>query len=396
MKEVPLSTCERTSLVSSIHAGLRYDHRKFMEVRDITLNFGKDFGSCSATLGETRVLAQVTCEVVEPRPSRPNEGKLSIAVHLSPMAAPHLEPGRTNDIVDELQQILDRNIKESRCLDLESLCIQAEESVWQLRLDVTVLNHAGNLGDACNLASVAALRHFHRPDVTVEADGRVTVHTLEERQPIPTFMRKVPVCLTYAFFMEGEHCITVMDPTEQEERVMCGRLVVGLNPHGEITSLLFPGRMMMEKETLLSCIRKAFTKAKSVAETVQQAVEDDLTQRKTVSVKPRGYEVKNLRSDTDYNRWLIDQRVDKRKLMIEENVMPMEEEMQDPFEANVQQPEDSEDSDVNPPATSSKTPLGPSSHKKKKKESVMANGSEEEGDEEEEEVKSKLTAEDLL
>ena len=66
---------------------------------------------------------------------------------------------------------------------------------------------------------MAALRHFHRPDVTVEADGRVTVHTLEERQPVPTFMRKVPVCLTYAFFIEGEKCHVVMDPTEQEERV---------------------------------------------------------------------------------------------------------------------------------------------------------------------------------
>lgn len=83
-----------------------------------------------------------------------------------------------------------------------------------------VLNHAGNLGDACNLASVAALRHFHRPDVSVEADGRVTVHTLEEREPVPTFMRKVPVCLTYGFFMENdEKCHVVMDPTEREERV---------------------------------------------------------------------------------------------------------------------------------------------------------------------------------
>lgn len=83
-----------------------------------------------------------------------------------------------------------------------------------------VLNHAGNLGDACNLASVAALRHFHRPDVSVEADGRVTVHTLEEREPVPTFMRKVPVCLTYGFFMEDEErCHVVMDPTELEERV---------------------------------------------------------------------------------------------------------------------------------------------------------------------------------
>ena len=135
---------------------------------------------------------QVTCEVVEPPASRPNEGRLMISVHLSPMAAPHLEQGRGNDIVDELQQQLSRNIKDSKCLDLESLCILAEDSVWQLRLDVTVLNHCGNLLDACNLAGVAALRHFHRPDVTVEEDGRVTIHTLEEREPIPTFMKKIP------------------------------------------------------------------------------------------------------------------------------------------------------------------------------------------------------------
>ncbi|XP_045135543.1 exosome complex component RRP45A-like isoform X2 [Portunus trituberculatus] len=337
---------------------------------------------------------KVTCEVVEPRPSRPNEGKLSIAVHLSPMAAPHLEPGRTNDVVDELQQILDRNIKESRCLDLESLCIQAEESVWQLRLDVTVLNHAGNLGDACNLASVAALRHFHRPDVTVEADGRVTVHTLEERQPVPTFMRKVPVCLTYAFFMEGEKCHVVMDPTEQEERVMCGRLVVGLNPHGEITSLLFPGRVVMEKQTLLSCIRKAFSKAKSVAESVQQAVDDDLAKRKAAFVKPSGFVVKNLRSDPGYNRWLVDQRVSQKRLKLEDNEVPMEEEMSDSLEESTKQPGNIGDSDHK----LQMTPSDRSPHMEM--DGDMADGIEEEDenddDGEEEDVKSKLTAKDLL
>lgn len=59
MKEIPLSTCERSSLVSAVEAGLRYDNREFLEVRDTSLNFGKDYGSCTATLGQTRVLAQV-------------------------------------------------------------------------------------------------------------------------------------------------------------------------------------------------------------------------------------------------------------------------------------------------------------------------------------------------
>ena len=41
-----------------------------------------------------RVLAQVSCEVTEPKQARPNEGVLFVNVELSPMAASHFEPGR--------------------------------------------------------------------------------------------------------------------------------------------------------------------------------------------------------------------------------------------------------------------------------------------------------------
>jgi len=39
----------------------------------------------------------VTCEVVEPKPSRPNEGRLMVSVHIPPMAGPEFEAGRIND-----------------------------------------------------------------------------------------------------------------------------------------------------------------------------------------------------------------------------------------------------------------------------------------------------------
>ena len=78
---------------------------------------------------------QVTAEVVEPTPSRANEGRLVISVHLSPMAASYFEAGRHSELLDECQLILDRNIKESKCVDLESLCILAEEKVWQFKVD---------------------------------------------------------------------------------------------------------------------------------------------------------------------------------------------------------------------------------------------------------------------
>ncbi len=42
-----------------------------------------------------RVLARVSCEVVQPRPQRPTEGQLFFNVEFSPMASPGFEIGRS-------------------------------------------------------------------------------------------------------------------------------------------------------------------------------------------------------------------------------------------------------------------------------------------------------------
>ena len=74
-----------------------------------------------------------------------------------------------------------------------------------------------------------------------QEDGRVTVHSFSERAPIPTFLKKLPVCLTYAFCEivgqsdpylqpghagpqsrppdQGKQLIVFSDPTNLEERV---------------------------------------------------------------------------------------------------------------------------------------------------------------------------------
>jgi len=283
-----LSNTERNSVTASLVAGVRLDGRALLENREVAINFGKDFGCCTVSLGDTRVLAQATSEVVEPRPSRPAAGKITTAVHVNCMAGPEYEMGRTTDVQDELQMLLENNIRESRCLDLEALCIMAEESVWQLRVDVTVLNNNGNLPDACNLAAVTALKHFHRPDVSVEEDGRVTIHSFSERSPIPTFLKKIPVCLSYAFAELEDRLLIIADPSHQEERVVKGRLIVGLNPHGEITSMNFPGPIELDRRDIKFCIQNAFARARFVAELVEKAVEEDLEKRKQ-QTHPTGF-----------------------------------------------------------------------------------------------------------
>ena len=48
--------------------------------------FSPTRGHCEARIGETRVLAQATCDFVKPQPSRSTDGILSFNVDLSPMA----------------------------------------------------------------------------------------------------------------------------------------------------------------------------------------------------------------------------------------------------------------------------------------------------------------------
>lgn len=178
---------------------------------------------------------------------------------------------------------------------------------------------------------------------------------------------------------------------------MSGRLVVGLNPHGEVTSLLFPGRVVMQKQTLLSCIRNAFSKAKAIAEAVQQAVEENLTQHKATLIKPQGYEVKNLRSDSGYNRWLIEQRINKKKLKFEEGGVPMDEDEQG-TEAAQDDSRVREETVERPPDTFTQAP---DDSPIMEVDSTVKNISEQDGKEtdkmeEEEEVKSRLKASDLF
>lgn len=146
MRETALSTCEKTFVEKAIIEKIRVDSRNLMEFRSFGLFFGRDFGSVVCSLGETRVFAQVSCELTTPKATRPNEGTIFINAEMGPMAAPNLEIGfPLTDSCIQINRILERTLRESRCVDLESLCIIAEEKVWNLRVDISVLNHEGNV-----------------------------------------------------------------------------------------------------------------------------------------------------------------------------------------------------------------------------------------------------------
>jgi exosome complex RNA-binding protein Rrp42 (RNase PH superfamily) len=78
--------------------------------------------------------------------------------------------------------------------------------VWALRVDCHVLDDGGNLVDACCLSALAALMAFRKPEVTVGGKGGstdITVHSAEEREPLPLTIHHLPIPVTFGFFEVG-------------------------------------------------------------------------------------------------------------------------------------------------------------------------------------------------
>jgi len=277
MKETPLSNCERRFLLRAIEEKKRLDGRQTYDYRNLKISFGTDYGCCIVELGKTRVLGQVSCELVSPKLNRATEGILFFNLELSQMAAPAFEPGRQSDLLVKLNRLLERCLRNSKCIDTESLCVVAGEKVWQIRVDLHLLNHDGNIIDAASIAAIVALCHFRRPDVSVQGD-EVTLYTPEERDPVPLSIHHMPICVSFAFFQQGTYLL--VDPNEREERVMDGLLVIAMNKHREICTIQSSGGIMLLKDQVLRCSKIAGVKVLEITELIQKALENDQKVRK--------------------------------------------------------------------------------------------------------------------
>lgn len=71
--------------------------------------------------------------------------------------------------------------------------------VWNLRIDVSVINHDGNLIDCASIATLAALSHFHRPDVTSTGE-EIIIHPASEKDFLPLTLFHYPVCISFITF----------------------------------------------------------------------------------------------------------------------------------------------------------------------------------------------------
>ncbi|KAJ0021052.1 hypothetical protein Pint_31012 [Pistacia integerrima] len=227
----------------------------------------------------------VTGQLVQPYRDRPNEGSLSIFTEFSPMADPSFESGRPGESAVELGRIIDRGLRESRAVDTESLCVLAGKLVWAIRIDLHILDNGGNLVDAANIAALAALLTFRRPECSLGGENgqEVIIHPPEEREPLPLIVHHLPVAVTFGFF--GSESILVIDPTHHEEAVMTGRMTATLNANGDVCAIQKPGGEGVLQSAIMQCLRIASRTASDITKKIKDTVEAYNTERALRKIK---------------------------------------------------------------------------------------------------------------
>ncbi|XP_004240124.2 exosome complex component RRP45A [Solanum lycopersicum] len=275
---------EKKFIESALESELRVDGRRPFDYRALTIKFGREDGSSEVQLGQTHIMSFVTSQLVQPYRDRPNEGTLSVFTEFSPMADPSFEAGRPSESAVELGRIIDRGLRESRAVDTESLCVVAGKWVWSIRIDLHILDNGGNLVDAANIAALAALLTFRRPECTLGGDDgqEVTLHPPEVREPLPLIVHHLPVAVTFAFIGD-EHM--VIDPTHHEEAVMGGRMSVTLNANGDVCAIQKAGGHGVLQSVVMQCLRIASVKAGDITSKIKTVVESYKTERALRMVK---------------------------------------------------------------------------------------------------------------
>ncbi|CCC10573.1 hypothetical protein SMACR_06484 [Sordaria macrospora] len=277
-REAEPSANEKAFLLKALQdEQIRLDGREFDQYRPLELTFGDEYGVANVSLGKTKILAKASAEVTVPFADRPLDGIFTIATELSPMAAPHFEVNRPTETEVLLSRLLEKTVRRSGALDTESLCLVAGQKCWSVRVDVHVLSHDGNLTDAACFAVVAALRHFRKPDTSME-NGVLTVYTPAEREPVPLGWLHSPFCVTWSFFGdEGETAL--LDADWMEEQVRVASLTISLNRHGEICQIAKLGGVPVEAVALLQCTSVALTKVKDFSTFLDGKLAEDAKRR---------------------------------------------------------------------------------------------------------------------
>lgn len=289
----------RDSLTGS---GVRLDGRGLEDFRRLTISLTRSETNARSevTLGLTHVITVVSGHIVSPYLDRPNEGYLHFNTELSSQSSSSISHA-------EISRSLERIIRDSKSIDTESLCIVSGEKVWEIRVEVLVLDAAGgNILDAAILSAMSALRAFRKPDISVletevidrqHSRSTIYIHHSDDREPLPLALVHTPLAVTLGVFKKSlpvnsgstggaavvgaleasssdDRFIFVLDPSAEEEKVMDGRITYSLNAHKELCAVSKPGGVAMPIQSMMRAAQICY---KNVT-VLQKALNDALNE----------------------------------------------------------------------------------------------------------------------
>jgi len=239
-----------------VEEGMRVDNRKFDQFRLIKIekNIIKNAeGSARILMGNTHVLVGVKMSVGEPFTDTPNEGVLIVNTELVPLASPTFEPGPPNEDAIEISRVIDRGIRESKCIDLESLCIEEGKEVWLINVDIHVLDHDGNLIDAGALGTIVALLNTKIPKYE---NGKVVFGEYEKNLPV----RDIPIAITTVKISDK----LLNDPNLEEENALDARITLATNEKAELCAAQKGGEGYLTTEEIEKAVNLSILKGKEI------------------------------------------------------------------------------------------------------------------------------------
>ena len=224
-----LMELRRNKVLQHLEKGKRFSGRGNDEYRslEVLTNVSENAnGSARVKLGKTDVVAGTKFALGEPYADSPNEGSISVGVELTPLASPLNEVGPPSPQEVELSRVVDRGIRESHCLDLESFCITPGEKVLSVYIDIYALNGDGNMLDASAMAALVALNTTRMPKLE---DGKMVYGEYES-----TLLKLANQPLLATFAKIGN--TIVADPDLGEEKAMSARFSFGSTEKGILTA----------------------------------------------------------------------------------------------------------------------------------------------------------------
>jgi len=203
--------------------------------------------------------------------------------------------------------------------------------VWAICVEIKVIDYDGSCIDVSTFATLAALRAFRKPEVTVTSgispspsssssssrNGNVekagigmdvadieeredmnaqngvilTIHRATEREPLPLALHQVPLTVTYGILQTstvtassvsgsgsgsssggGGGCIFVADCTRVEELAMDGSIAYTINAHDELCAITKPGHVSVTPADVLLGVQLAVTRAKYLHSVLEKAL----------------------------------------------------------------------------------------------------------------------------